>query len=190
MEKKMAAIDIPVVTCRRCRVLKIFSQLRKPKKDGKLHKICKSCSMQEAMAWGKLNPERKSLADKRFNEKHREKILQKRKKYYWDNRQGILRKTAERRAKYPWIYAGASHKRNRSKSKFYQRMIRKQNGVCGICQERPSGIALHVDHDHNTGERRGLLCDQCNTALGQFLDDTSLLQRAINYLDNPPSRSA
>ena len=39
-----------------------------------------------------------------------------------------------------------------------------------------------LDHDHKTGEFRGYLCDNCNTALSKFKDDTKILNEAINYL--------
>ena len=40
----------------------------------------------------------------------------------------------------------------------------------------------YIDHDHITGQNRGILCCRCNTGLGKFEDDINLLQFAINYL--------
>lgn len=54
-----------------------------------------------------------------------------------------------------------------------------QGGVCAICEKARK---LVVDHDHETGKVRGLLCNQCNTALGLFKDDTVSLARAVEYL--------
>lgn len=70
----------------------------------------------------------------------------------------------------------------------YDTLLAAQNGVCAICEKRPP---THIDHDHaccpqNNGSCgqcvRGLLCGNCNTALGKFGDDSATLSRAINYL--------
>lgn len=61
-------------------------------------------------------------------------------------------------------------------------MLAEQGGLCAICREAP---AEHVDHDHATGRVRGLLCFNCNGALGQFRDRRDLMVRAIAYLDGP-----
>jgi hypothetical protein len=60
------------------------------------------------------------------------------------------------------------------------KMIDAQAGVCSICLDAP---AEHVDHDHVTGQVRGVLCFNCNVAIGQFKDDPWLLRRAIAYLE-------
>ncbi len=57
-----------------------------------------------------------------------------------------------------------------------------QNGVCAICSRPPGKRRLAVDHWHTTKAVRGLLCVQCNTAIGKLNDDPELLRRAIAYL--------
>ncbi len=64
----------------------------------------------------------------------------------------------------------------------YDEMFTTQNGVCAICAEPPETV-LHVDHDHATGNVRGLLCSPCNTSLGGFRDNPTLLMAAVAYLE-------
>lgn len=71
----------------------------------------------------------------------------------------------------------------------YWQMVTDQHGLCAICTRgetasRPSGIqlSLSVDHDHATGEVRGLLCQACNSALGLFRDSCDNLRAATEYL--------
>ena len=64
----------------------------------------------------------------------------------------------------------------------YDDLLLRQRGGCAICGKPPGKISLHVDHDHETGRIRGLLCVGCNNALGQFHDDPDLLTRAIDYV--------
>lgn len=65
--------------------------------------------------------------------------------------------------------------------KGYSELYAKQNGRCAIC-----GIpqeSFHLDHDHSTGQTRGLLCQPCNMALGLFRDSVLILQAAVDYLE-------
>lgn len=64
----------------------------------------------------------------------------------------------------------------------YERMLEQQRGGCCLCgAPPPDGGSLHVDHDHDTGMVRSLLCFRCNAGLGQFRHDPALLQRAADY---------
>lgn len=75
-------------------------------------------------------------------------------------------------------------------SEMYQKIFDYQNGVCFICLSKSVKRRLAVDHDHKTGEVRGLLCRRCNRdVLGHFArDQVDVLQRAIDYLEDPPTR--
>ena len=62
----------------------------------------------------------------------------------------------------------------------YESKYAKQEGKCSICKE--SFDSLCVDHNHDTGEIRGLLCKKCNLGLGNLKDSLELLRNAIDYL--------
>lgn len=69
----------------------------------------------------------------------------------------------------------------------YVKMVRSAEGVCEICGVAPDIThpvkacrVLHVDHDHLTGKVRGVLCHECNMALGKLGDEN--LMNAVNYL--------
>lgn len=69
----------------------------------------------------------------------------------------------------------------------YEKAFQRQDGKCAIC-----GCVLNSsrytrfagDHDHKSGKLRGLLCTNCNTALGLFKDSTERLSNAIKYLEH------
>lgn len=64
--------------------------------------------------------------------------------------------------------------------------VAAQGGVCAICGGPPTAKRKHlsVDHCHETGQIRGLLCGPCNTGIGQLRDSPVLLQKALDYLKN------
>ena len=63
----------------------------------------------------------------------------------------------------------------------YIQRLDEQDNSCDICRE-PFDKTPHIDHDHATGEPRGLLCLKCNTGLGMFGDDSALLLAGGAYL--------
>lgn len=62
----------------------------------------------------------------------------------------------------------------------YFQMIKRQNGLCAICQIQPKKLC--VDHNHKTGQVRELLCQQCNLAIGNVKEDFEILKRMVEYL--------
>lgn len=64
----------------------------------------------------------------------------------------------------------------------YDWMFTTQGGVCAICRKPEIGKNLAIDHCHDKGHVRGLLCGSCNNGLGRFRHDPNLLLNAISYL--------
>jgi len=101
---------------------------------------------------------------------------------------------ADRRAAYQAEYRQRPEVKRKARNAYFLRtygvsaddvddMMDAQNGRCAICGAKPSRLAsMHIDHDHEHGHLRGMLCLSCNQGLGQFRDDPALLLRAIVYL--------
>ena len=65
----------------------------------------------------------------------------------------------------------------------FDEMLVDQNSQCKICSIEFKGTKYtHIDHCHDTNRVRGLLCNDCNLALGQFNDNTDIMDNAIKYL--------
>jgi Recombination endonuclease VII len=69
----------------------------------------------------------------------------------------------------------------------YQRLYARQDGCCALCRRPFDLYKLHVDHDHETGAVRGLLCHRCNTGLGSLGDTIESAERAVAYLKRRPA---
>jgi len=72
----------------------------------------------------------------------------------------------------------------------YTAMLAEQGGVCAICGQPERRRSLCVDHDHETGLVRSLLCDDCNQGVGRFKDNPDLLRKAAAYMDRLSAREA
>ena len=64
----------------------------------------------------------------------------------------------------------------------YKALQDKQNHKCKICLSDFSGVRCHIDHDHETGKVRGLLCGLCNTAVGMLKESEFNFLRTVAYL--------
>jgi len=68
----------------------------------------------------------------------------------------------------------------------YEELVKKANGICAICTEEVDSLSFHIDHCHDTGKVRGLLCGTCNPSLGhleKWLKDQKKLDSALKYLE-------
>ena len=123
-----------------------------------------------------------------------------RENFYWRQPQVALERLADRAA-YMREYSRKARKANPDYHKSlqlrrnygitiadYNRMLDAQNGCCDVCGKTEKTeiagrtLSLAVDHDHATGVVRGLLCSNCNTAIGLLGDDPALLDAAKAYL--------
>lgn len=128
--------------------------------------------------WRAENPEKYREQQRAWRAKNRERLNAQRREYH-RGRSHSLRGAR-------WVA--------RLKSEYgltpqqYAEMLARQGDRCAICRAEKAGGGFgswHVDHDHNTGEVRGLLCNRCNMGLGLFRDDAATLEAAIQYLAAP-----
>ena len=102
------------------------------------------------------------------------------------------------REKMPQSYREAVRRSNLKKSygitlEYFEEMMLEQSGKCAICmielvRERHKRGSVNVDHCHSTGRVRGLLCSECNRALGQFNEDPVRMRSAADYMDRQHKR--
>ena len=118
------------------------------------------------------------------------------KKRWQNKRDEMVAKMKDWKAKNPerWIEL---NRRSDLKKKYglttdeYQSLCSSQGNVCAICgmpQNSKRGPNLSVDHCHETGKIRALLCVKCNTGLGMFKDDPRLMERAAEYIRSHSKR--
>jgi hypothetical protein len=149
-----------VKCCYRCGVVlsgKTGIVRKTGKEAGKFRSDCRRCGAELARSWRKKNPARVLASVKSWKARHPGRDADyKRKAAY-----GITREQ-------------------------FDRLRLSQTGKCAICKrDFSSGKDQHVDHDHQSGRVRGLLCSGCNTALGLMKDSPERLRAAADYLERP-----
>jgi len=85
------------------------------------------------------------------------------------------------RAKDKWTLLKRCQRHSITPEEFWS-LYEEQNGTCPICEKDIAAEKSAIDHNHATGEVRGILCKQCNRALGMLSDDPKTLSRAKKYL--------
>jgi len=137
--------------------------------DG-LSSRCKGCHDDSTRRWRKRNPEKYAATNWRCRKRNPEKYAELRRR--WKKRNPEKWAAIQRRARLVREYGISSEE--------FDVRLNSQDGVCAICRETRPRLA--VDHCHKTGKIRGLLCFNCNAALGLLKDDPKRLRSAIAYL--------
>jgi hypothetical protein len=148
-----------------------FFNRKKSSKDG-LYCWCKKCKNKRQQEWSIENRDEIREYKKEYYLKNRYKKLQYEKEYAKNK----PHKCRERRVKSLYGIDG----------KGLQDLMNEQKGCCAICGESlvtPQTTRNYsVDHDHATGKVRGLLCGNCNAAVGLVNEDISICKSLIEYL--------
>jgi len=141
--------------CSSCKKIKPIDDFYKDRhlKDG-LGSACKLCMAKYA---------------KEYRRKNLSKIKKSKRQWYIENVDGEYRRRAKLKYKYNITLEQ------------YDKMFKKQNGNCAICGSPELIIRLSVDHDHETGKIRGLLCKSCNIKLGT-IENKEFIKRVKHYL--------
>ena len=146
--------QLAIRICRICGESKPYSEMVKNKVFScGIDTICLVCSRNKVKVWRKENPEKRA-----------EQVKREIGKTYTINK--------HLRSKY-----GIDHAQ-------YNELLVKQKESCKICGIHHSLLSkrMAVDHCHETGKIRGLLCSSCNSILGYAYDNTNTLEKAIQYL--------
>lgn len=109
----------------------------------------------------------------KWHKENKDSVSQQKKQYYADNPEAKQRK----------MFRDRINRYGLSESE-YNDLIDSQASLCAICQEPVSYYGAHIDHCHSTNRVRGLLCGKCNRGLGMFNDNTELLNKAKEYLED------
>lgn len=150
--------------CTKCGEDKTFSEFNKDrtKKDGR-HSNCKECKKECIYKWRANNLEKHREWHRKWRKAHPER------RWHSVNR-------------YKDILS------NPLPDGWFQDQLEIQDGTCAICdQECSTHSRLSIDHCHETGDARGLLCNLCNVKLEHMSFEGEQLDRAEDYLANPPA---
>lgn len=158
--------------CKRCGEVKPLDEFYRHDgcRDG-VRPECKRCNLAEKAERHRRNPHPARDRTSRWREDHPDRYRENQERFKATGAKAISNRRSYLKRKY-----GITLEQ-------YDELLSEQGGVCGICGREPNpNISLHVDHDHQTGALRGLLCFPCNQAIGSLREDPALLELAIDYL--------
>lgn len=146
--------------CTKCKVFKSYDEFGpNPKGPLGLHSWCRVCVAQKS---------REYRANNREKLKARDKAYYKEKKHIWAREYNLF-------------------KRYGITLEWWNDKVTAQGNRCIICDAKPEGkgnrYRLHLDHNHDTGENRDLLCANCNLAVGNVRENPEIARKVADYLE-------
>jgi len=148
-------------TCSICKGAKPINEFVQDKRKGRgVGSHCKKCHNMRSSVWYKNNKEQAMASTKGWKKSH-----------------PINTKLSQLKQNLKRMYGLTIEE--------YDAILMSQGGLCLICHtDTPGGRGrFHVDHDHDTGKIRGLLCHGCNIAIGHMREDPRILRSAADYLE-------
>lgn len=185
----LAQLSLGSKECSKCGELKPLTDfyVKAAMKDGH-RSSCKICDRAATRRWRDENREQARAYSKRWAAENRELHAEMTRDWRERNPERV-RATARARQQ---TERGRAYRRDYNLRKKYgisreqyEEMEQRQEGRCAICQ-KPSPLV--VDHNHETGEVRELLCGHCNRGIGCFGDDPGVFLGALAYLEKWGSR--
>lgn len=153
-------------SCTKCKEVKLFTEFYKSRSNSGYRSWCKQCTLNRDKE--RYHTDEAYKLSKTVRVRHKWETDPE----AWSKRQLTCRKSHLKR-------------RYGMTLEQYQVLFDAQEGCCAICGEHHTNVPhsqLMVDHCHETGKVRQLLCDLCNTAIGKFKDKPELLDKAAAYL--------
>lgn len=167
--------------CPKCRQEKLLCEFfrDRTKSQGRAA-YCKGCVRSYQREWEKKNPEKRREISKRYRERYPDRITETQRRCY--------SKPERKQKQRKW------QRQNKDKVRIYQ--MKSKFGLtteqavelskidkCSACGGPPGKHNLHVDHNHRTGEVRGMLCHGCNVSLGLLREDLERIRALANYIE-------
>ena len=161
--------ELTVKTCKKCLQTKPVEKFYIRKDNGNLSGACRQCLNEKQNEWRRNNPEARRATERKTAAKNRIRRNEQ----------------ARQRSKdHPEKKLNCRLKREYGINLSILESIKEyQSYKCAICNKDLLGKNLHIDHDHETGKIRGLLCSQCNVGIGMLNDNPILLRDAARYLE-------
>jgi hypothetical protein len=133
---------------------------------------------------GKKYHEKNKDRIKEYNKKNKDRIKNKAKEYYEKNKDNIKNYREKNKDRIKEQRREYCIKKYNISKRDYDNILLYQNNKCAICHDElnKSIRSPPVDHCHNSGKVRGILCHKCNTGLGFFKENPEILESAIRYL--------